>query len=75
MRPGCAGRDKQNKTGHSVPAILFFYKIYYRHNLDTYRYYFRCVREPSVERRGSSSSFSVPASTARGTNHATRMGT
>ena len=71
MRPGCAGRDKQKETGHSAPAMLFFYKIYYRRNLDTYRYYFRCLREPYVERGGSSSSFSVPASTAHGTDHAT----
>ena len=71
MRPGCAGGDREKEIGHSTPTILFFYKMYYRHNLDTYRYYFCCVREPYVERGGSSSSFSVPASTARGTDHAT----
>ena len=62
MQLGCAGRDKQKKTRHSVPAIIFFYKIYYRHNLDTYRYYFCCVQEPYLVSLGPSSLFSAPVS-------------
>ena len=62
MRPGCASRDKQEETGHSTPAILFFYKTYYRRNLDTYRYYFHCVQEPYLVRLGLSGPFSTPVS-------------
>ena len=59
------------KPGIADPLFFFFNKINYKHKLDTYINNFCRVRELYLERGGSSGSFSVPVSTARGTDHAT----
>ena len=50
-------------TGHSVPSIDFFNKLFYRHKVNTYICHFRCIQESYPARLCQNSSFSVPAST------------
>ena len=53
------------KSGVACPKFSFFNKLHYRHEIDRYKYNFHCIWEPYQTRLGQSSSFPVPASTAR----------
>src|ERR1700743_4020215 len=55
----------RRKPGVACPLFSFFYKIHYRHKIDTYKYNFRRVWQTYLMRLGPDGLFFVPAGTAR----------